>query len=228
MNCSYVRPPDVHIFHQKKFTKTFSWYLNVGKLKTKQKLIFLPCLYSPPYLFWRKVGTQSHSTKFLNWGDHINSVPDLSVSPTPLTRGIYFLIYVPNYRKINGLDLEKITSCQNVFNLHASFQSSPKINCMLITRPTWICCGSILSLVQIFFSFVLGMVMYDNNVIMSLKQKKKRKFEPRIKLNHNTYIESHQGSYPYFPWSPLGTPRTPPFCSGPTRKKQLHFRVWLS
>ena len=30
------------------------------------------------------------------------------------------------------------------------------------------------------------MVMYDNNMIMSLKQKK-RKFEPRIKLNHNIY-----------------------------------------
>ena len=40
------------------------------------------------------------------------------------------------------------------------------------------------------FSFLLflGMVMYDNNMIMSLKQKK-RKFEPRIKLNHNSYIE---------------------------------------
>ena len=37
------------------------------------------------------------------------------------------------------------------------------------------------------FSFLvfLGMVMYDyNNMTMSLKQKK-RKFEPRIKLNHN-------------------------------------------
>ena len=36
------------------------------------------------------------------------------------------------------------------------------------------------------FSFLLflGMVMYDNNMIMSLKQKK-RKFEPRIKLSHN-------------------------------------------
>ena len=31
------------------------------------------------------------------------------------------------------------------------------------------------------------MVMYDNNTIMSLKQKK-RKFEPRIKLNHNMYM----------------------------------------
>ena len=35
----------------------------------------------------------------------------------------------------------------------------------------------------LFFCFS-GMVMYDNNMIMSLKQKK-RKFEPGIKLNHN-------------------------------------------
>ena len=43
------------------------------------------------------------------------------------------------------------------------------------------------------FSFLLflGMVMYDNNMIMSLKQKK-RKFEPRIKLNHNIDIEITQ------------------------------------
>ena len=38
----------------------------------------------------------------------------------------------------------------------------------------------------LFFLF-LGMVMHDNNMIMSLKQKKRR-FEPRIKLNHNIYI----------------------------------------
>ena len=39
------------------------------------------------------------------------------------------------------------------------------------------------------FSFLLflGMEMYDNDMIMSLKQKK-RKFEPRIKLNHNIYM----------------------------------------
>ena len=41
------------------------------------------------------------------------------------------------------------------------------------------------------FSFLLflGMLMYDNNMIMSLKQKK-REFEPRIKLSHNisTYL----------------------------------------
>ena len=54
-----------------------------------------------------------------------------------------------------------------------------------------LCCGSILSLVQIFFPFVFVfafvLVMYDNNMITSLKQKK-RKFEPRIKLNHNIYF----------------------------------------
>ena len=42
------------------------------------------------------------------------------------------------------------------------------------------------------FSFLLflGMIMYDNNMIMSLKQKK-RKFEPRIKLNHNMDTITH-------------------------------------
>ena len=55
-------------------------------------------------------------------------------NPSPLTRGIYFLIHVHDDKKIQGLDLEKITSCQNVFNSLASFQSLPKINCMFITR----------------------------------------------------------------------------------------------
>ena len=32
----------------------------------------------------------------------------------------------------------------------------------------------------------LGMVMYDNDMITSLKQKK-MKFKPRIKLNHKIY-----------------------------------------
>ena len=53
-------------------------------------------------------------------------------------------------------------------------------------------CGSILSLDQIFFFLFLGMVMYDNNMIMSLKQKE-RKFEPRIKLNHNTCMRYWPG-----------------------------------
>ena len=37
---------------------------------------------------------------------------------------------------------------------------------------------------KFYFLLFFGIVMYDNNMIMSLKQKK-RKFEPRIKLNHN-------------------------------------------
>ena len=65
----------------KKFMKTFSWCLDAVKRKTEQKLIIFPCPHSPPYLFRRNIGTQSHSAKFLNWGDHVNSVPDLAASP---------------------------------------------------------------------------------------------------------------------------------------------------
>ena len=44
----------------------------------------------------------------------------------------------------------------------------------------------------------LGMVMYDNNMIMSLKQKK-IKLEPQIKLNHNIYFkELHSCSVNYY------------------------------
>ena len=50
-----------------------------GELKTEQKLIVLRC-HSPPYLFWREIGTQSHSAKLLNWGDHVLSVPDLAAA----------------------------------------------------------------------------------------------------------------------------------------------------
>ena len=64
----------------KKFIETFSWHFYAGKLKTEQKVIILPCLHSLPYLFSRKISTQSHSAKFLNWGDHVNSVPDLTAS----------------------------------------------------------------------------------------------------------------------------------------------------
>ena len=51
-----------------------------------------------------------------------------------LAWGIYFFKRVHvmrNYSKNKGLDLGKFTSSPN---LHASFQSLPKINCMLIMR----------------------------------------------------------------------------------------------
>ena len=31
-------------------------------------------------------GTQSHSARFLNWRDHVNSVPDLAASPPCIER----------------------------------------------------------------------------------------------------------------------------------------------
>ena len=40
-----------------------------------------------------------------------------------------------------------------------------------------------------------GMVMYDNDMITSLKQKK-MKFKPRIKLNHKIY-EKPKKRYPF-------------------------------
>ena len=50
---------------------------------------------------------------------------------------------------------------------------------ILLTPYIYICCGSILSLVQIWISFVSN---------YKTQKQKKIKFEPRIKLNHNTYI----------------------------------------
>ena len=47
----------------------------------------------------------------------------------------------------------------------------------------YICCGSILSLVQILFSFVSSSLSCHFHT----QKQKKRKFEPRIKLNHNIY-----------------------------------------
>ena len=58
----------------------------------------------------------------------------------------------------------------------------------------------ILSLVEIFFFLLfLGMVMYDNNMIMSLKQKK-RKFEPRINWT-TTYIPAGSGRGKNLHWA---------------------------
>ena len=47
------------------------------------------------------------------------------------------------------------------------------------------CCGSIqYHWFKFYFLLFWGMVVYDNNMVMSLKQKKIN-FKPRIKLNHN-------------------------------------------
>ena len=52
-----------------------------------------------------------------------------------------------------------------------------------------VCFNVILDLNFCFLKLLLGMVMYDNDMIMSLKQKK-IKFKPRIKLNHNKCIQA--------------------------------------
>ena len=52
-------------------------------------VVFFPA--SAPRLFVLKEnGTQSYSAKFLNWGDHVNSVPDLAASP-PTSDFVQFL-----------------------------------------------------------------------------------------------------------------------------------------
>ena len=61
----------------------FLMFLGAGKLKTEQKLIVLSCLHPPSYLFRKKIGTQSHSTNFVNWRDHVNSIPDNPQPPPP-------------------------------------------------------------------------------------------------------------------------------------------------
>ena len=63
------------------------------------------------------------------------------------------------------------------------------------------------------FSFLLFLVMamYDNNTIMSLKQKK-RKFEPRTKLNQFTY-ETNPYSKSELSSSSTWWPMPPFFCS---------------
>ena len=40
---------------------------------------------------------------------------------------------------------------------------------------------------KLYFVLFLSMIMYDNEMIMGLKQEK-IKFKPRIKLNHNMYM----------------------------------------
>ena len=124
----------------KKFMKTFSWCLNTGKLKTEQKFIFLPCLDSLP-LFNCFVGTLVLSlarpnflTGAIMWTWFQSLLP---APPPPLGVSGYSLFNTGAYlHESQGPRFGEnyIIICQNVFNLHVSFQSSSTINCMLITR----------------------------------------------------------------------------------------------
>ena len=106
----------------KKFIEIFSWYLYAGKLKTEQNLIVLPCLHSPPYLFSRKICTQSHSAEFLNWGDHVNLVPDLAASPPAEhqckygTQNTCLEIFFSFWTQISFSVISKVFSTTSVFH----------------------------------------------------------------------------------------------------------------
>ena len=58
-------------------------FLLIGRGKTQNRAkTHRPSMSAFSAIFVLKEnGTQSHSAKFLNWGDHVNSVPDLAASP---------------------------------------------------------------------------------------------------------------------------------------------------
>ena len=64
-------------------------------------------------------GTQSHSARFLNWGDHVNSVPDLAASPP------WFLLNKQSITAIENLRYEiyfRFSSNSNIQNFFTSYR----------------------------------------------------------------------------------------------------------
>ena len=56
---------------------------------------------------WNKISTQSYSAKFLYWGDHVNSVPDLTASaPRPAQLKQFFQMFTKTQQG-NNLSLLK-------------------------------------------------------------------------------------------------------------------------
>ena len=80
MDCSYITP-----LMSKNSIKNVleNLFLMFGRGKTQNRAkTHRPSMSAFSAIFVLKEnGTQSHSAKFLNWGDHVNSVPDLGVSP---------------------------------------------------------------------------------------------------------------------------------------------------
>ena len=62
-----------------------NFFLTFGRGKTQNRAkTHRPSMSAFSAIFvLKKNGTQSHSAKFLNWGDHVNSFPDLAASPPP-------------------------------------------------------------------------------------------------------------------------------------------------
>ena len=84
MNFSYITPPDVTIFHWRSSWKPFLDLWTRENLKpSKKSPSFHVCIHRRIF-FWKKICTQSHSTNFANWHDHVISIPDLAArNPTP-------------------------------------------------------------------------------------------------------------------------------------------------
>ena len=82
MDCSYITP-----LMSKNSIKNVleNLFLMFGRGKTQNRAkTHRPSMSAFSAIFVLKEnGTQSHSAKFLNWGDHVNAVPDLAVSPPP-------------------------------------------------------------------------------------------------------------------------------------------------
>ena len=60
-----------------------NFFLLFGRGKTQNRVkTYRPSMSAFSAIFvLTENGTQSHSAKFLNWGDHVNLVPDLAASP---------------------------------------------------------------------------------------------------------------------------------------------------
>ena len=111
MNCSYIMPADVQNSINKVHENRSLMFGRGKTWKLSKKLIVLSCLHSPPCLFWRKIGTQSHSAKFLNWSDHVNSVPDLAASPSRKTSRDWLEKQWINKVNSRNKPENKLTSC---------------------------------------------------------------------------------------------------------------------
>ena len=91
-------------------------------------------------------GTQSHSARFLNWGDHVNSVPDLAACPRCFGKREIFSLFSPTllhgsyiFRKTNFKDFSRIFQGQitvfkdyDLFNKQALF--NPLLNTLLAKK----------------------------------------------------------------------------------------------
>ena len=107
-------------------------------------------------------------------------------------RGLWFLFVACEYSKRPKRSSARRGGCNRRL-LNFLMTTATELNttiCFLEARVNlWICCGAILSLVQILFSFVENSLSY---IIINYHTPRQRKikFAPRTKLHHNKYSRS--------------------------------------